>query len=43
MNVFDSEAEMSDQETAARWFIYAEAGLTLEEARALRRLTGPVN
>ncbi len=43
MNVFDSEAYLADQETAERCFLYAQAGLTLEEVRALDRFQGRVN
>ncbi len=43
MNVFDSESPLSDQHTCELWYMYAKAGLTLEEARILYRLTGRVN
>ncbi len=43
MNVFDNEAYLADQETAARCFLYAQAGLTLDEVRAFERFQGRVN
>ncbi len=43
MNVFDSEAYLADQETAARWFLYAQAGCTLAQARAFCASQGNLN
>jgi hypothetical protein len=43
MNVFDSEAEIADQDTAVRWFLYAQAGCNLEESRAFYASQGSLN
>ncbi len=43
MNVFDNEAYIADQQTAELCRMYAQAGLTLEQTRALSSFTGRVN
>ncbi len=43
LTVFDCEAEFAPQEEAGRWFVLAQAGCNLEEARALVSFTGTVN
>jgi len=43
LNVFDEEAEIADQSEAESWFVLAEAGCDLEQARAFQKFTGVVN
>ncbi len=43
MNVFDEEAAVDTKEARELCFMYAQAGLTLDETRTLAAFTGRVN